>query len=44
MSVDTQSNEDSESQPSTAKQLNLLKMLRDELEAMGVEATLDEFG
>ncbi len=44
VSVDTQSNEESESQPSTAKQLNLLKMLRDELQAMGVEATLDEFG
>ena len=44
VSVDTQSNEESESQPSTAKQLNLLRMLRDELEAMGVEATLDEYG
>ena len=42
--VDTQSDEDSESQPSTAKQLNLLRMLRDELEAMGVDATLDEYG
>ncbi len=42
--VDTQSNEESESQPSTAKQLNLLKMLRDELEGMGVQATLDEYG
>jgi len=44
VSVDTQSNEESESQPSTAKQLNLLKMLRDELVAMGVEATLDQYG
>ena len=44
VSVDTQSNEESESQPSTAKQLNLLRMLRDELEALGVEATLDEYG
>ena len=44
VAVDTQSNEESESQPSTAKQLNLLKMLRDELQAMGVEATLDEYG
>ncbi|MBQ8060584.1 MAG: peptidase T [Bacteroidales bacterium] len=44
VAVDTQSNEDSESQPSTAKQLNLLGMLRDELAAMGVEATLDEYG
>ena len=44
VSVDTQSNEESESQPSTAKQLNLLKMLRDELVAMGVEATLNQYG
>ncbi len=44
VSVDTQSDEDSQSQPSTAKQLNLLKMLRDELEAMGVKAELDEYG
>ena len=44
VSVDTQSNEESESQPSTAKQLDLLRMLRDELLALGVEATLDEFG
>ncbi len=44
VSVDTQSNEDSSTQPSTAKQLNLLKMLRDELDAMGVEASLDEYG
>ena len=44
VAVDTQSNEESESQPSTAKQLNLLRMLCEELNAMGVEATLDEFG
>ena len=44
VSVDTQSNEESETQPSTDKQLNLLRMLRDELQALGVEATLDEFG
>ena len=44
VSVDTQSNEESESQPSAAKELDLLKMLRDELLALGVEATLDEFG
>ncbi|MBQ9193571.1 MAG: peptidase T [Bacteroidales bacterium] len=44
VAVDTQSNEDSESQPSTAKQLNLLRMLCAELNAMGVEATLDEYG
>ena len=44
VSVDTQSNEESESQPSTEKQWNLLRMLWDELEALGVEATLDEYG
>ena len=44
VAVDTQSNEESESQPSTAKQLNLLSMLRDELLALGVEAELDEYG
>ena len=44
VAVDTQSNEESESQPSTEKQLNLLRLLRDELQAMGVDATLDEYG
>ena len=44
VSVDTQSDENSESQPSSAKQLDLLGMLRDELTAMGVEDTLDEYG
>ena len=44
VSVDTQSDENSQTQPSTAKQLNLLGMLRDELVAMGVEAVLDEYG
>jgi len=44
VSVDTQSDPESESQPSAAKELNLLKMLRDELIAMGVDASLDEYG
>ena len=44
VAVDTQSNPESESQPSAAKELDLLKMLRNELIAMGVEATLDEWG
>ena len=44
VAVDTQSCEESESQPSSAKQLTLLAMLRDELCALGVEATLDEYG
>ena len=44
VSVDTQSNEESESQPSAAKELDLLRMLQKELQAMGVEATLDQYG
>ena len=44
VAVDTQSDEESDSQPSTAKQLNLLKLLCEELKQMGVQATLDEFG
>ena len=44
VAVDTQSNEESESQPSTEKQWNLLRMLCAELRALGVEATLDEYG
>ena len=44
IAVDTQSDELSESQPSTGKQLRLLEMLRDELKSMGVEAELDEWG
>ena len=44
VSIDTQSCETSESQPSTAKQLDLLRLLRDELLALGVEASLDEDG
>jgi len=44
VSIDTQSNEESESQPSTEKQLRLLSLLRDELKEMGVDATLDEWG
>ena len=42
--VDTQSDEESGSQPSAAKELDLLKMLRDELTALGVDAELDEYG
>ena len=44
VAIDTQSNEESQAQPSTAKQLNLLTLLRDELVALGVDATLDEYG
>lgn len=43
--VDTQSNEDSETCPSTSKQLTLLHMLVDELKAIGMdEVTIDENG
>ena len=44
VSVDTMSDPESETQPSSAKQFDLLRMLRDELEAMGIKAELDEFG
>ncbi len=44
VAVDTQSAPDSETQPSSTKQLDLLKMLRDELLAMGIQAELDEWG
>ncbi len=44
VAVDTQSCEESESQPSAKKELNLLGMLRDELKALGVKAELDEWG
>lgn len=44
VAIDTQSDENSESQPSTSKQFDLLRLLCDELNAMGVEATLDEYG
>ena len=44
VTVDTMSDPESETQPSSAKQFDLLRMLRDELEAMGIKAELDEFG
>lgn len=44
VAIDTQSDENSESQPSAAKELDLLKLLCKELDDMGVEATLDEYG
>lgn len=44
VAIDTASNPDSASQPSTNKQFVLLDLLRKELEAMGVEATLDQYG
>ncbi|MDR3227201.1 MAG: peptidase T [Prevotellaceae bacterium] len=45
VAIDTQSDENSASQPSTAKQLTLSKLLVDELKAMGItDAALDEHG
>lgn len=44
VAVDTQSAEDSTSQPSASKELVLLTILRDELLALGVQAELDEWG
>lgn len=44
VAIDTQSDENSESQPSTSKQLNLLNLLCKELNDMGVSATIDEYG
>lgn len=42
--VDTQSDENSPTCPSTAKQLNLTKMLQQELAELGIESEIDEFG
>jgi len=42
--IDTRSDEESSSQPSTAKQLCLLQILRDELRGLGLEAELDPYG
>ena len=44
IAIDTQSDPESESQPSSGKQLDLLKLLKDELSGMGIDATLDEYG
>jgi tripeptide aminopeptidase len=45
VNIDTQSDEESESYPSTAKQLDLLRLLRDELEQLGLDDTgIDEHG
>ena len=43
--IDTQSDEDSETYPSTAKQLDLLRLLADELKEVGLaDAAIDEHG
>jgi tripeptide aminopeptidase len=43
--IDTQSDEESETYPSTEKQLDLLRLLRDELEQAGLaDAAIDRYG
>jgi tripeptide aminopeptidase len=42
--VDTQSDPQSQTSPSTEKQKNLSKILVSELQQLGIEAQLDEFG
>lgn len=44
IAIDTQSCEESSSQPSAAKEWDLLRMLYSELEALGVDVTLDDNG
>ena len=44
VAVETTSNDESDTQPSSVCQLDLLRMLADELNAMGVKAELDEWG
>ena len=44
VAVETTSAEESETQPSSEKELDLLRLLRDELQQLGIEATLDEYG
>ncbi|MBO7084182.1 MAG: peptidase T [Bacteroidales bacterium] len=44
VAVETTSDENSETQPSAMREVDLLRMLRDELRQMGIEADLDEFG
>jgi tripeptide aminopeptidase len=42
--VNTQSNEDSETFPSTEGQIELAKIIKEDLEKIGIQATLSEFG
>ena len=44
VAIETTSDENSETQPSAMREVDLLRMLRDELRQMGIEADLDEFG
>lgn len=42
--IDTESDENSDSFPSTEKQKNLSALLKNELNALGIDAVLDEYG
>ena len=44
VAVETTSDENSETQPSAQRELDLLRLLRDELVQMGIQAELDEYG
>ncbi len=44
VSIDTQSDPDSGSRPSSAKELDLLRLLCQELQEMGIDATIDPYG
>lgn len=44
IAIETTSNEDSEAQPSSIKELDLLQLLCDELQQMGIKAELDKYG
>ena len=44
VAVETTSDENSETQPSAQREFDLLRMLRDELQQMGIHAELDEYG
>ncbi len=42
--IDTQSNDMSESTPSEEKELNLTRLLKDELKELGIDGEIDEYG
>lgn len=44
VTIDTQSNDEYTSTPSTEKQLDLTHLLREELEEMGIPSEIDEYG
>ena len=44
VAVETTSDEESATQPSSMKELDLLRLLRDELQQMGIKAELDPYG